>query len=422
MMIVRISIISSTSDSSLTVAQQICTSPSVGSNVQVNLSNSENVGYHAQYYLNTARPASCNGTISSVDYCYYGPNQYSSNSGTGYWVAVVALYRLQSNGSYSRVSNRSMLLLKRDDPRSSDRILLNFNCDTYVPRSTMRVQEGDVFGALLFTDQIQQFIPSWTPVRAHGLDLVGDSSDGYLMMNRTLNQDEIRNLDEEIVRSIISNDDGISLPSILDGLTLDTETRILHVYANISKPANLLHALIYESINDYCVSINFIAPDSDPTDIDTTPSRTSNISIPSSQPSISTQSTATSIIPEKPVTEKEVSDDNKISTQSPEISIGGTSLMGMTIAAVLGVIAIVGVLLGAGIAILLAILHRKQHWVPTTNLNHNEAKERRTSDASKVSLELNAAYMVKSPIETTRNVAYQNTSECHEYDYIENYH
>ena len=224
------------------MAQQVCTSPSIGSNVRINLSNSESVGYHAQYYLNTARPASCNGTISSVDYCYYGPSQYSNDNRTGHWIAVVALYHLQPNGSYSRVSNRSILLAKQDDPRSSDRILLNFNCDTYVPRSTMRVQEGDVFGVLLITDQIQQLIPSWAPVRAHGLDLVGDSSDGYLMMNKTLNQDEeIRDLRDQIVRSIFS-DDGFNLPSILDGLTLDTEMRVLHVYANISKPANLLHA------------------------------------------------------------------------------------------------------------------------------------------------------------------------------------
>ena len=168
---------SSISGSSLTVAQQVCTSPSVGSNVRVNLSNSESVGYHAQYYLNTARPASCNGTISSVDYCYYGPSQYSSDSRSGYWIAVVALYRLQPNGSYSRVSNRSMFLLKGDNPHSiiaSDPILLNFNCDTYVPRSTMRVQEGDVFGALLITDQIQQLIPirGQLLVRAHGLATV----------------------------------------------------------------------------------------------------------------------------------------------------------------------------------------------------------------------------------------------------------
>ena len=184
-----------------------------------------------------------------MDYCYYGPSQYINDSRIGYWIAVVAPYRLQPNGSYSRVSNRSMLLLKQDDPRSSDPILLNFNCDIYVPTSTMRVQEGDVFGALLITDQIQQFIPSLVPVRAHGLDLIGDSSDGYLMMNRTLNQDEVGNLGN----AIVSNDE-INLPSILDGLTLDTEMRVLHVYANISKPANLLHAFMNQLIVSLSIS------------------------------------------------------------------------------------------------------------------------------------------------------------------------
>ena len=63
-----------------------------------------------------------------------------------------------------------------------------------------------------------------------------------------------------------------------------------------------------------CVSINFIAPESDSADI---------------------------------MTEKE----------PPGISIGGSSPTGITIAAVLGVIVIVGILLG--IAVLGAVLHRR---------------------------------------------------------------
>ena len=39
-------------------------------------------------------------------------------------------------------------------------------------------------------------------------------------------------------------------------------------------------------------------------------------------------------------------------------------------------------------------------------------------DVNKVPMELNAAYMVKSPIKATRNVAYENTSEFSEYDYV----
>ena len=50
----------------------------------------------------------------------------------------------------------------------------------------------------------------------------------------------------------------------------------------------------------------------------------------------------------------------------------------------------------------------------------NEAIEHGTADLSKVPLEQNAAYMVKSPIVAARNVAYENTSEFSEYDYILN--
>ena len=74
---------------------------------------------------------------------------------------------------------------------------------------------------------------------------------------------------------------------------------------------------------------------------------------------MSTQSPATSIIPEKPMTghDKEVSDDHEISTQPPGISVGGSPPIGITIAAVLGVIVIIGILLG--IAVLGAVLHRR---------------------------------------------------------------
>jgi beta-lactamase regulating signal transducer with metallopeptidase domain len=113
----------------------------------------------------------------------------------------------------------------------------------------------------------------------------------------------------------------------------------------------------YKSI--FSLLISFAAPESDPSDI--TPSRTSMISVPSSQSmkhSLSTISPVTTTMPDKPVTdhEQEVSDDGDISTQPP-ISIGGSPPMGITIAAVLGVLVIVGILLG--IAILLAVLYRR---------------------------------------------------------------
>ena len=239
--------LTSSSDSSLTVAQEVCTGHNVGSNIQVNLSNPENVGYYGQYYLNTDKPAMCNGTISSVDYCYYGPSQYSNNNRIQYWAAVVALYRLEADDRYKRVSD-GMLLLKRapSDPHSPNPetdVLLNFNCDTYVlNNSSMRVQKGDVFGALIFGDLIQMNLRQ--PVG--GLDLVGDSSNGYLMRNKSLIQfNDVIGLAIQVLRNITT--EGLDLPLTLDGLSLDTEKRVLHVYANISKSTNdLVHACIYQ--------------------------------------------------------------------------------------------------------------------------------------------------------------------------------
>jgi hypothetical protein len=120
-----------------------------------------------------------------VEYCYYGPSQYSNDNRIRNWVAVVALYRSEANGSYQKISN-GILLSNRppSNPLSTDPetdILLNFNCDTHVLNSTIHVQEGDVFGALIVTDEILS-------VPVGGLDLVGDSSNGYLMMNKSLDQ------------------------------------------------------------------------------------------------------------------------------------------------------------------------------------------------------------------------------------------
>ena len=59
----------------------------------------------------------------------------------------------------------------------------------------------------------------------------------------------------------------MDLPPTLDGLSLDTEKRVLHVYANISKSANLVLACI----QNYYLSINFTAPESDPSAIESSP-------------------------------------------------------------------------------------------------------------------------------------------------------
>ena len=215
-----------TSESSLqTVAQEVCTrpSPNIGSNIQTQFfDNSPNID--KRYYLNIAEPAHCSGIISSVDYCYYGPSQYSNNLA---WGAGVALYRSQADGSYRRVSG-TITLSKRApsnqlSPNPNTDLLLNFNCDTYyVLNSIVHVQEGDVFGALVFQDQRFLF------TGVGGLDLVGDSSCGYQMMTRSINTFRIN----------WSSDRGILQMQMLEtltGLSPDTGRRVLHIFADISK-------------------------------------------------------------------------------------------------------------------------------------------------------------------------------------------
>ena len=59
---------------------------------------------------------------------------------------------------------------------------MNFNLTVihnYVLDSILHVQEGDMFSALLFSDQ--------GLIHLGGLDRVGDSSSGYLMMDKSTN-------------------------------------------------------------------------------------------------------------------------------------------------------------------------------------------------------------------------------------------
>ena len=214
-----------TSDSNLqTVAQEVCTrlSPNTGSNIQTQfLNNSRNVD--TRYYLNTAEPAQCSGIILSVDYCYYGPSQYSNNLA---WSAGMALYRSQADGSYRRVSGVITLSKRAPSNQLSSNpktdLLLNFNCDTYALNSIVHVQEGDVFGALVLQDQEIPF------TGVAGLDLLGDNSCGYQMMTRTSNTIRI---DWSSDRRIL----GLRMIDTLTGLSLDIRRRVLHVFADISK-------------------------------------------------------------------------------------------------------------------------------------------------------------------------------------------
>ena len=234
------------------MAQEACTNPRIGSNIQTSLpDNSPNID--GRYYLNTAEPAHCSGIISRVHYCYYGPSHYTNNVA---WGAGLALYRSQADGSYRRVS--AIITLSKHlpsnqhfpNPRTD--LLLNFNCDTYyVLNSVLRVQKGDVFGAFVFQDR--RFL--FGTIGAGGLDLVGDSSCGYQMMTMSVNTIAIADT--------ISSDRGIQGVRMLEtlaNLSLDTERRVLHVFADISKSIIILLLCMYNNnyILEFTISIHLI--------------------------------------------------------------------------------------------------------------------------------------------------------------------
>ena len=167
-------------------------------------------------------PAHCSGTITRVDYCYYGPNQHTRRA----WGTTLALYRSDGGSGYSRISDE--IILAKYAPSiapSSDSVLqLNqFKCETYVLGQALTVKVGDIFGAFIFTDGALFGTVG-------GLDLVGDSNNGYQMMRASGNV----NPSFEVTTTSLFN---IRLPEEIDQLSVDSERRVLHVYANISKSA-----------------------------------------------------------------------------------------------------------------------------------------------------------------------------------------
>lgn len=106
-----------------------------------------------------------------------------------------------------------------------------------------------------------------------------------------------------------------------------------------------------------------------------------------------------------------------------------------------GVLGALVIILGCTLSIIgivVVVIHKKGRKASIFDLTTNEAytqREIRTplinghdgdteaieyciSDVSKVPMELNAAYMVKSSIKATRNVAYENTCEFSGYEYV----
>ena len=107
------------------------------------------------FYLNTANPALCTGTITSWRVCYYEPT--SDDIFDRFW-ATYAVYRRTNITHYERVSQ--IFSAVRSISQTSNRLepivdgLVDdedINCyDDGVGNSPLSVQAGDVIGACIF--------------------------------------------------------------------------------------------------------------------------------------------------------------------------------------------------------------------------------------------------------------------------------
>lgn len=188
-----------------TLALNNPTSILIGSNDSTPLSPFDVDGF----YINTARPAPSNGTITTLNYCYYGRRDNSKDL----YQSLIALYRPAIRSSYERVSDT--IIVSKLPPTSTvpqtDVLMRGFNCDYYELQGSLQVLEGDVLGACIFdTSRIGQ------------LDLISFTREGYTFL-----RDGANNVD---------CDRGV-LPLEIGGDTLERTIRrgILHVSAGICK-------------------------------------------------------------------------------------------------------------------------------------------------------------------------------------------
>ena len=161
------------------------------------------------FYLNTQEPAQCNGTVSEFEYCYY-----RSDQGAARYDFTFAVYR-ESAGIYQPVSMAY----------TTGRNLFNhdlgftgtFACQTYQVDPLM-VQNGDLIGACIYD-------PPNTGGSFSGveLDIVGQNAptDRFLMMTDN------------------SGCGDNTVPASVSSLTM-IDSRVLHIWANISKSQELV--------------------------------------------------------------------------------------------------------------------------------------------------------------------------------------
>ena len=160
-----------------------------------------------RFYLNTAYPAPCSGTVTRWRHCYYRPD----TTGNRYWVTW-AVYRRMGSGNatnYVMVDSSLRTVSRRNNqiPNSG-----GFWCRNQNIANDFNIEAGDVVAACIYD-----------PVDSNGLvrkqlDIIGQVR-GYSLMQM----------------SDVSSCGSSSMPSVISSSQLSTvDSNLLHLYATIT--------------------------------------------------------------------------------------------------------------------------------------------------------------------------------------------
>ena len=163
-----------------------------------------------RFYLNTAAPAPCSGTVTEGRFCYYPSNTNITMNHRFY--ALVAVYRRRmtltdDSDSYENVSSMLTIRLtgRQLNNARSDLVCATVNVSDF----DVDIEAGDVLGACVFN-------PSGGPNRR--LLIVGQAS-GYSLMEMNSTGCSLDAMPSNVSTSDLSN----------------VNSRLLHVYANITR-------------------------------------------------------------------------------------------------------------------------------------------------------------------------------------------
>jgi hypothetical protein len=159
-------------------------------------------------YLNTDRPATCNGTISLLQYCYYGRADIFQNT----YRSLIAIYRPVNQSHYVRVSE-TISVTRRSYPfpliPQADNLLPGFNCDLQRLTQSVDVVAGDIIGVCIYNSG-----------GTSEIDMITFRPGGYRMLFEGIGD--------------IRCDTG-EMPQVVgDRLQQDSFPRVLHISAEIS--------------------------------------------------------------------------------------------------------------------------------------------------------------------------------------------